>query len=322
MAYLGRRVSALALCSPEGWSWECLDDWGSYIRLAIPSMIMLCAEWWTYEIGCFLAGLISEVELGAQSVIYQLAVICLLFPLGISLAGSVRVGNALGAGDTDQAKLSAKLTMFCAGAVSVCFSVLVGILKDHISYVFTYDEQIRVMVARIMAFYSPLLLLDALSAASSSVIRGLGKQKVGAICNILGYYGVCLPIGIPLMFAGKLGIMGFWIGVLSCVSLQCLFFIVYLLKMNWMKATEEAQIRAGVQSNYIDMDASSPYEEHIEQRPGQDNDGAEVAGVTSEGMKVPLDHRTLLMWKGLALCVMLVILALGVVINLRLTNLT
>lgn len=56
-----------------GWSKKCLQDWGSFIHLAIPSMVMLCVEWWTYEIGGFLAGLISEVELGAQSVVYQLA---------------------------------------------------------------------------------------------------------------------------------------------------------------------------------------------------------------------------------------------------------
>uniref|UniRef100_A0A4W5Q4I2 Solute carrier family 47 member 3 n=1 Tax=Hucho hucho TaxID=62062 RepID=A0A4W5Q4I2_9TELE len=172
-----------------GWSWECLEDWDTYVHLAIPSMIMLCVEWWTYEIGGFLAGLISEVELGAQSVVYELANICYMFPLGFSVAGSVRVGNALGAGDTEQAKLSAKLSMF----FSVCLSVLVGILKDKISYVFTYDEFVSVALE---------------SAASGSIIRGAGKQKVGAICNILGYYGVGFPIGVSLMFAAKLGIMG------------------------------------------------------------------------------------------------------------------
>lgn len=35
--------------------------------------------------------------------------------MGFSVAGNVRVGNALGAGDTEQARLSAKLTIFCAG---------------------------------------------------------------------------------------------------------------------------------------------------------------------------------------------------------------
>lgn len=46
-----------------GWSKECLQDWGSYIHLAIPSMVMLCVEWWTYEIGGFLAGNVTLATL-------------------------------------------------------------------------------------------------------------------------------------------------------------------------------------------------------------------------------------------------------------------
>ncbi|XP_029528350.2 multidrug and toxin extrusion protein 1-like isoform X2 [Oncorhynchus nerka] len=317
-----------------GWSWECLEDWDTYVHLAIPSMIMLCVEWWTYEIGGFLAGLISEVELGAQSVVYELANICYMFPLGFSVAGSVRVGNALGAGDTEQAKLSAKLAMFCAGSVSVCLSVLVGILKDKISYVFTYDEQIRERVAQVMAFYAPFLLLDAISAASGSIIRGAGKQKVGAICNILGYYGVGFPIGVSLMFAAKLGIMGLWTGLFTCVFLQSSFLILYLSRMNWKKATVEAQIRAEVQGNSTDMDMApeaqsndiAPCEGHTDRNAlaedGADADGEVGDRVALSKTEALLAHRALVMRRGLALCVMLFILALGIIINLLLTNLT
>ncbi|XP_029302999.1 multidrug and toxin extrusion protein 1 isoform X2 [Cottoperca gobio] len=183
-----------------GWSKECLQDWGSYIHLAIPSMVMLCVEWWSYEIGGFLAGLISETELGAQSVVYGLANVAYMFPMGFGIAGNVRVGNALGAGDTEQAKLSAKLTVFCA--------VLLGSLKNHISYIFTYDEQIRERVADIISLYAPFVLLDAIAASLGGIIRGAGKQRIGAICNILGYYGVGFTVGVPLMFVAKLGIQG------------------------------------------------------------------------------------------------------------------
>ncbi|XP_070987399.1 multidrug and toxin extrusion protein 1-like [Oncorhynchus clarkii lewisi] len=313
-----------------GWSWECLEDWDTYVHLAIPSMIMLCVEWWTYEIGGFLAGLISEVELGAQSVVYELANICYMFPLGFSVAGSVRVGNSLGAGDTEQAKLSAKLAMFCAGSVSVCLSVLVGILKDKISYVFTYDEQIRERVAQVMAFYAPFLLLDAISAASGSIIRGAGKQKVGAICNVLGYYGVGFPVGVSLMFAAKLGIMGLWTGLFTCVFLQSSFLILYLSRMNWKKATVEAQIRAEVHGNSTDMDMApeaqsndiAPCEGHTDRNALAEADGEVGDRVALSKVEALLAHRALVMRRGLALCVMLFILALGIIINLLLTNLT
>lgn len=41
---------------PAGWSSECLLEWDSFTSLAIPSMLMMCIEWWTYEIGSFLIG--------------------------------------------------------------------------------------------------------------------------------------------------------------------------------------------------------------------------------------------------------------------------
>ncbi|XP_034460519.1 multidrug and toxin extrusion protein 1 isoform X2 [Hippoglossus hippoglossus] len=227
----------------SGWSKQCLLDWSSYIHLAVPSMIMLCVEWWTYEIGSFLAGLISEVELGAQSVVYELANVAYMFPSGFSVAGSVRVGNALGAGQTEQAKLSAKMTVICAASVSVCLAIVIGSLKNHISYVFTFDEQIRERVADVISFYAPFVLLDAIAAASGGVIRGAGKQKVGAICNFIGFYCIGFPIGVPLMFAAKLGIKGLWTGLFTCVSLQSIFLIFYLIKLNWTKVTVEVSMQ-------------------------------------------------------------------------------
>lgn len=46
---------------------------------------------------------------------------CCQFSLGFSVAGGVRVGNALGAGSPEQAKLSAKISIACAG-ISGCNS--------------------------------------------------------------------------------------------------------------------------------------------------------------------------------------------------------
>lgn len=41
-------------------------------------------------------------------------------PLGLASAASVRVGSALGAGNIEQAKLSSKVSVICAGMNSHC----------------------------------------------------------------------------------------------------------------------------------------------------------------------------------------------------------
>ncbi|XP_051933569.1 multidrug and toxin extrusion protein 1 isoform X2 [Hippocampus zosterae] len=189
-----------------GWSKDCLQDWGSFFYLAFPSMVMMCAEWWTFEIAIFLAGLISEVELGAQSVIYEFTNCAYMFPLGFSVAGCVRVGHALGAGKSQLAKLSTKLTIFCGVSVSVCLVVVIGSLRYHIASLFTSDEQIQLKVAEVLSLCVPFTLMESITVAGGGIIRGIGKQKVGALCTIVGFYGVGLPVGVLLMFSAKLGI--------------------------------------------------------------------------------------------------------------------
>ncbi|XP_029699460.1 multidrug and toxin extrusion protein 1-like isoform X3 [Takifugu rubripes] len=316
-----------------GWSKACLQDWGSYINLAIPSMAMMCIELWTYEIGGFLAGLINEVELGAQSVIFQLANIAVVvisprasfscatgsnrqtltlqsqqFPLGFSIAGNIRVGNSLGAKNTEQARLSAKSATLCAVSISICLATIIGASKDYIAYLFTNDEQIRKRVAEVVGFYPPFIIFDAISATVGGIMRGAGKQKVGAICNILGYYGLGLPMGTSLMFAAKLGITGLWIGLLTCMFLQTSFLISYLLRLNWKKITEEAQIRVGNVTKPMDDSEDS-----------QDLDETEEAALMPN--REQMSHRSLVLRRGLVLVLMLFILAFGIILNLTIMKL-
>uniref|UniRef100_A0A8C4S6G1 Multidrug and toxin extrusion protein n=1 Tax=Erpetoichthys calabaricus TaxID=27687 RepID=A0A8C4S6G1_ERPCA len=201
----------------SGWSQECLQEWGSFIRLAIPSMLMLCIEWWTFEIGSFLSGLISKVALGSQSILYELSTIAFMFPLGYGVAVNVRVGNALGAGNTEQAKKSCKVAMMCTGVLAILVMSVVLALKNKIAYIFTTDPY----------------------CVFSGIVKGAGKQKIGAICNLTGYYIIGLPIGVSLMFAAHMGVLGFWIGLLVCVFMQSIFFLILVLKFDWKLLTEE-----------------------------------------------------------------------------------
>ncbi|XP_061129829.1 multidrug and toxin extrusion protein 1-like [Syngnathus typhle] len=235
-----------------GWSVDCLQEWGPFVKMAIPSMLMLCLEWWLFEVGGFIAGIISEIELGAQSVTYQLTVVAYMFPLGISAAVSVRVGNALGAGNIEQAKLSSKVSIICAFIVAFFVGLTITLAKSVIGYIFTSDLEILKRVAEILIVFVFLHLSDAVAGACGGVIRGVGKQKVGALCNLVGHYFIGFPIGLALTFAAKLNILGLWIGLTLCVFMQATFLLFYLYKLDWSKAAEKAKIRAGVQVPYDD----------------------------------------------------------------------
>ncbi|XP_028632401.1 multidrug and toxin extrusion protein 1 [Grammomys surdaster] len=232
-----------------GWSWECLQDWESFLRLAIPSMLMLCIEWWAYEVGSFLSGILGMVELGAQSITYELAIIVYMIPAGFSVAANVRVGNALGAGNIDQAKKSSAISLIVTELFAVTFCVLLLGCKDLVGYIFTTDRDIVTLVAQVIPIYAVSHLFEALACTSGGVLRGTGNQKVGAIVNAIGYYVIGLPIGIALMFAAKLGVIGLWSGIIICAACQTMCFLVFIARLNWKLACQQAQVHANLKVN-------------------------------------------------------------------------
>ncbi|XP_063809929.1 multidrug and toxin extrusion protein 2-like isoform X2 [Pseudophryne corroboree] len=197
----------LHLLTWGGWSRDCLQEWGAFVRLAIPSMLSICIEWWSFEIGVFIAGLINVVELGAQAIILQLATLACVIPAGFGVAASVRIGSALGAGDVEQAKTSYTVTLLCIGFCALLSSSLLAALKNVIAYIFTDDREIAALVSRLMLLFATFQLFDVVSNSCGGILRGAGKQKIGAITNAVGYYLLGLPIGISLMFAAKLGVV-------------------------------------------------------------------------------------------------------------------
>ncbi|NXM75030.1 S47A1 protein, partial [Serilophus lunatus] len=229
-----------------GWSTECLLEWDSFTSLAIPSMLMMCIEWWTYEIGSFLIGLLSVIELSAQSIIYEVSVVAFMIPLGLGTAAGVQVGNALGAGDFETAKKSSTTSLLCTGAFCIAMGVILASTKDVLGYIFTEEEEIVELVAWVMPTYVVFHLFEAMTGACSGVLRGIGKQKFGAILNAVCYYGVGMPLAAVLLFVAKIGVIGLWLSMLLAVFILCTCFITYIYRMDWKKAAEKAQRRAGV----------------------------------------------------------------------------
>ncbi|KAM6985185.1 multidrug and toxin extrusion protein 1-like [Aplochiton taeniatus] len=252
------RWRKLHLSTWEGWSSECLQDWGSYMQLAIPSTLMVCFEWWILEIGGFLAGMLGEVDLAAQHVMLELGAITYMFPLGVHAAACVRVGNALGAGDTHRALLTCKVSLVLSGILALFQAVVIFGSKSVIGKIFTDDENIVQIVADCMNIYTFLQFFDALLCVCSGILVGAGKQKIAALSNLVSYYVIGLPVGIALMFAAKLKIIGLWVGLLVCVVIQTVFFVILIFKLNWQKVTEEAQRRVGNSAPVICVPSKPP----------------------------------------------------------------
>ncbi|XP_040604739.1 multidrug and toxin extrusion protein 1 isoform X1 [Mesocricetus auratus] len=318
-----------------GWSWDCLHDWASFLQLAVPSMLMLCIEWWAYEIGSFLSGILGMVELGAQSITYELAIIVYMIPAGFSVAANVRVGNALGAGNIEQAKKSSTVSLIVTELFAVTFCALLLGCKDLVGYIFTTDRDIVDLVSQVIPIYAVSHLFESLACTCGGVLRGTGNQKVGAIVNAIGYYVIGLPIGIALMFAAKLGVIGLWSGIIICSFCQVSCFLAFIARLNWKLACQQAQVHANLKVN-VTLNGNSAVsqepahavcpeshgeimmtdlEKKDETQLDQQTNQQQVLPVHPKDSNVP-SRKQLILWRGLLLLGVVVVLVGGILVRL------
>ena len=85
----------------NGWSRECLNGWGEFLKLGLPGVIMVCLSWSSTQAGFLLLGFKpgNENQLGVLGVITNYEVIAFIpGPLALGMAMAIQIGTNLGAG--------------------------------------------------------------------------------------------------------------------------------------------------------------------------------------------------------------------------------
>lgn len=95
-----------------GFSKRAFSNWWVMIKLALPGMIMVEAEWLAFEIMTLMSARFGAEYLAAQSVLATLTTISYQIPFPMSIAASTRIANLVGAGLVDAAKTTAKVVCY------------------------------------------------------------------------------------------------------------------------------------------------------------------------------------------------------------------
>ncbi|KAL4547873.1 hypothetical protein Ndes2526B_g07093 [Nannochloris sp. 'desiccata'] len=195
-----REASMKAAASPEqtwhGWSKEALRGWGEYLKLAGPSAAMVCLEWSTFEACVILAGWLADPEqnVAVMGLVLNISGLLYMLPQGLGSATSVRVGNALGAGLPRAAKRSAYAAFGMVLLTQVVLAMGTLACRNTAAYLFTDDVDVASAAAKIFPIMAWCLLGDGVNSTVAGVLRGAGRQELGAMFNLVAYWVVGLPL--------------------------------------------------------------------------------------------------------------------------------
>ncbi|WJZ98873.1 hypothetical protein VitviT2T_017368 [Vitis vinifera] len=239
------RISPSCKKTWTGFSKEALHDVLKFLKLAIPSAIMQCLQVWSVEMMVLLSGLLPNPKLETSVLSISLNIYAILYMifLGISGATSIRVSNELGAGRTQAALLAVYVALFMVAIEGILVATALILGRNFWGYSYSSEEKVVNYVGEMMFLLAGSHFIDGIQSVLSGMVRGSGKQKIGALVNLGAYYLAGIPSGALLAFVYHIGGKGFWTGIIVSLFLQALFLAIIILCTDWEKEAKKATDR-------------------------------------------------------------------------------
>ncbi|KAK1363634.1 Protein DETOXIFICATION [Heracleum sosnowskyi] len=216
-----------------------------FFRFGIPSAVMICLDWWSYELVILLSGLLANPQLETSVLSICLVVTSLHYfiPYSFGAGASTRVSNELGAGNPEAARLAAWVATFLAVIEVVIASTILFSCKSILGYAFGEEKEVVDYVKEMTPLLSVSIMVECLAALFCGVARGVGWQHIGAYVNLGAYYLCGIPMACVLAFVLNWRGKGLWIGLTTGSLLQSCMLMMITFFTDWKKQAREARQR-------------------------------------------------------------------------------
>ena len=216
-------------------------------KLGAPGALMLALEAWAFDFSTLLAGYLGKTALDAHVVLLTVISFTFVsFPLAVGIAASIRVGQSLGAADASAARAAARWTVALCGGFMTALAIVKLCVRRYLGRLFTDDEAVIALVAELVFIAALFQISDGVQAACAGVMRGMGRQRLVAGLNLLGFWVIGLPLGALLTFGPThIGVVGLWWGLAAGLTVVAAFGVTVLLRTDWDAEARSTAARLG-----------------------------------------------------------------------------
>ncbi|WP_372421716.1 MATE family efflux transporter [Salinarimonas chemoclinalis] len=208
-------------------------DWPRFVqlwRLGLPIAAIVLFEVTIFSAAVFLMGLISTEALAAHQIAIQIASLSFMVPLGISMAATVRVGLAYGAGDHAAIARAGWIAFAMGVGFMACMGlVMIGAPRLLISAFLDVDDPANAVVVSLAVSYLAMAALfqvvDGAQAVTAGMLRGLHDTRVPMLMALTGYWLFGMPLAVGLGFWAGLEGIGIWFGLAGGLALTAVLLV-------------------------------------------------------------------------------------------------
>jgi MATE family multidrug resistance protein len=212
------------------WSRKALDraPLGALLMLGLPIGFQLGLDVWAFEIVTLLAGQFDTASLAAHSIVLNLVALAFMIPLGISSAAVTRVGNLIGRGDAGNAQRATWIAVALGAAIMVISALAFIMFRDRLPRLYSGDTSVIEVASGLLIIAAMFQLFDGIQVVAGGVLRAMKQTRIAALFNLIGYYGLGLPLAIALAFGLELRVAGLWYGLSAALAIIAVSLMVWL----------------------------------------------------------------------------------------------
>jgi len=183
------------------------------IALGFPAAAQITLEVGVFAMATALAGRLAPVALASHQIALNIAACSFMVPLGLSSAGAVRVGHAVGRRDPEGAERAGWTALLFGAGFMVCTASVFILAPRWLIGAFTTDPGVLTLGSSLLFVAAVFQLFDGIQGVATGVLRGLGDTRTPMIWNLFAHWFAGLPLGYWLCFSLGLGVLGLWWGL-------------------------------------------------------------------------------------------------------------
>jgi MATE family multidrug resistance protein len=184
------------------------------LSLGAPAAGQLLLEIGVFATATALAGRIGRPEaLAAHHVALNIAATTFMVPLGVSSAGAVMVGHAIGAGDPAGARRAGWLSLALGAGFMLAAAIAVSAAPGAFIGIFTRDPAVLALAVPLMYVAAMFQVFDGVQVVATGVLRGAGNTRTPMLANLVAHWVIGVPAAYVLCFPLGLGVRGLWLGL-------------------------------------------------------------------------------------------------------------
>ena len=184
------------------------------LSLGLPSGFQYFFEIGAFSFAVIMVGWLGTNQQAAHQIAINLASISFMAALGISVAGSIRVGNAVGKQDTKEVRRAGFTASILGASIMAIAGIIFIFFRNFLPTLYIDDNTVISISSSLLIIAALFQISDGTQAVGIGILRGLTDVKIPTAITFVAYWIVGLPTGYLFGFIFDTGVQGVWIGLL------------------------------------------------------------------------------------------------------------